>query len=148
MRVSKISTLALGLIAAAAVTIHTSAFAEKGLSQMDPILEGMSGESGMYSSDAGLPVLLTAGIYTCKDAYGNVIESKLVVDAGGETFTFGNPPQNYTESAAVNGGNSGQIGFKGSGGAEVIVTTGTGGLPPYTLTFRTADGAKFKYTCQ
>lgn len=90
---------------------------------------------------------LDAGTYDCKDERGRDA-GDLVVHDGGLTFTFGHPPADYTQNDSVNGGNAGEIGFKGTNGRTCFVTTGPGGKPPYKLRFPTADeGGNVTYEC-
>jgi hypothetical protein len=93
---------------------------------------------------ASPPIALTEGKYICTYQGGTV---KMEVTAALE-FTFDGV--SYTQSDGTNGGNGGEIKFSGKIGkrdVEMIVTTSTGGLPPYKLKSPTADGGYTTYEC-
>jgi hypothetical protein len=119
------------------VSFLPSLASAKDLAESDPAL--------LASTDAA-PIGLTPGTYTCTDAFGGTHKMEVT-----EALKFNLDGIEYTQSDAINGGNSGPIKFTGKQGNReitLVVTTETGGQPPYKITYTTADGVKQSYICQ
>ena len=91
------------------------------------------------------PISLETGDYICT-SNGKTFKMNV---SGALQFTLDGV--DYTQSDAVNGGNSGEIAFTGMIGRRVVIMflkTSDFGRPPYTLRSPTADGGNTTYRCE